>query len=339
MVAHGAFPNWVGLSISLFNARPIHFFRIFLYRKDIKFKLLRESTSYFGYNPRLCFDASCSVNRLESKKQEVVRKIDRIAGNTSRIFQALNSNELDADALSHTIFQISPANELRQLETCHWDAVSQWAFNSLLNKCEAHEANATSQFYRQLSGIPWAASFRGHLFKRQVLNHLCGLRTEYTFSIRRLTDSDQTTWTYPGIKGTPFQKATVIEKIKEAVGNHMPLHLIPSDPNFPAVDSIVYDPNEQRLTCIQITFKSEHSIAVIGLQRIQRWLNPPTSPVGELRPSRRNPWRFVFIVPSDMASTFTSQELKGGSTRGDWARKVEQYVLGLDVGHIIAARQ
>jgi len=37
---------------------------------------------------------------------------------------------------------------------------------------------------------------------------------------------------------------------------------------FP-VDSIVYDPNEEGLTCIQITTNSEHPIAVSGLKRIQ----------------------------------------------------------------------
>lgn len=339
MVVRGAFPNWVSLSISLFSARPIYFFRIFLHRNDIKFKLLRESTTYFGYNPRRCFAASLSTKRLESKKRDVLWKFDLIAKDMGRIFQALNLNELDANAISHTIFQISPADELRQLETCNWDLVSQWAFNSLLDKCESYEAHATAQFYRQLSGIPWAASFRGHLFERQVLNHLSGLHTPHTFSIRRLTDSNQMTWTYPGINGTRFDNMNVIGIIKAAVENHTSLHLLPLDPNFPAVDSIVYDTNEQRLTCIQITFKSKHPIAVKCLKRIQRWLNPSTDPIGELRPSEANPWRFVFIVPPNMASAFTSQVLEGDGTRRDWAGKVEQYVLGLDVGHMIGAQQ
>jgi hypothetical protein len=169
MVTPRAFPNWVGLSISSFNARLIHFFRIFLHRGDIKFKLLRESTSYFGYNPCRCFDASRSVIRLEAKKQQVLRKIKSIAGNTSHIVDVLILYQLDAYALYHTIFQLSPENELRQLETCHCDVVSQWVFDSLLDACETHEANAAARFYRQLSGSSWAASFQGRVFERWML--------------------------------------------------------------------------------------------------------------------------------------------------------------------------
>ncbi len=41
---------------------------------------------------------------------------------------------------------------------------------------------------------------------------------------------------------------------------------------------------------------------------------------------------FRIIVPPEMASTFTLQELKGDTKLGAWAGKVEQYVLGLEVG-------
>jgi hypothetical protein len=33
-----------------------------------------------------------------------------------------------------------------------------------------------------------------------------------------------------------------------------------------------------------------------------------------------------------MAPAFTSQESKGDTAEGEWAEKVEQYVLGSDVG-------
>jgi hypothetical protein len=92
------------------------------------------------------------------------------------------------------------------------------------------------------------------------------------------------------------------------------------------VDSIVYDPNGA-LTCIQVTVRREHDILVEGLKRIQSWLKQP---LDNLRPSRTIPWRFVFIVPSDQ-KTFKSQRLIGDTARGEWAGKVHQYVLRLDV--------
>lgn len=133
---------------------------IFLHPYGVTFELLRKLSSYFGYNPRQCFDASCSVTRLKATMRQVLRKINGIAINMISILQVLHSSEL---ALSDTIFQISPTNELRQLEICHCDAASQWASGSLLNACETHVANAAAQLYRRFSGIPWAESFRGHL--------------------------------------------------------------------------------------------------------------------------------------------------------------------------------
>ena len=50
-------------------------------------------------------------------------------------------------------------------------------------------------------------------------------------------------------------------------------------------------------------------------------------------PHQKNPpWRFVFIVPPNMASAFKLQGLKGDTKKGAWAGKVNKYVLGLDVG-------
>src|SRR6266403_1293781 len=188
----------------------------------------------------------------------------------------------------------------------------------------AKAAEPMRPLYSNLSGQPWAASYRGCLFERQVLKHLDGINTDTNLLIRRLTDSDQVTWTYRGpIQRFTFQESTVIDKIKNTVKTNEPLHLVPLALNFPAVGSIVYHPNEV-LTCVQITIRSEHPIAVSGLRRIQGWLKGGTWSAG-LRPKRR-PWRFVFIVPPEMASTFTLQELKGDTKLGAWAGKVEQYL-------------
>ncbi len=68
----------------------------------------------------------------------------------------------------------------------------------------------------------------------------------HDFPIRGLAPrSDQTTWIYRGrIDHTIFRKSTVIDAITKAVENKQPLHLVPSVPNFPAVNSILYDPND-----------------------------------------------------------------------------------------------
>jgi hypothetical protein len=80
-----------------------------------------------------------------------------------------------------------------------------------------------------------------------------------------------------------------------------------------------------------------HPIAVSALRRIQSWLDLGTLPVG-LCPTKARPWRFLFVVPSRMVSTFQPQRSDGDTTRSEWAGKVDQYVSGLK-DHTIFGRR
>ncbi len=148
------------------------FFRIFLHSKDIPLELLRQSTTYFGHNPRQCFKASYSANILEGKVRAIKGRIDATAAGVTDITTVLQSLETGASDFSNMVFQLFPTNQLRSLSHCRFEAVSRWAFDQLLNKCEELQAGAIIKFYRQISGEPRAASLRGHLFERQVLNSL-----------------------------------------------------------------------------------------------------------------------------------------------------------------------
>jgi hypothetical protein len=208
----------------------------------------------------------------------------------------------------------------------------------LLKVCEAQENYEASKFSRQLSGEPWAASFLGRLFEREILNYLDRNDTDrdLDLSIRRLTNSNEMTWTYPrGIVRFRFEKLTITDDMESAVENKTPMHLVPEASNFPAVDSIVYNPNDPDavVTCIKITMNKDHTILVKGLRSIQRWLRP----LG-LHPTKKRPWRLLFIVPLDMASTFKAQNFKGDTAKGEWRSKVNQYVLGLEEQTIFKRR-
>src|SRR5712675_3657351 len=54
--------------------------RTFLYHDDLPFKLLRESTTYFGCNPRRCFEASSSVDKLKDRMNSVVDAVRKPCG-------------------------------------------------------------------------------------------------------------------------------------------------------------------------------------------------------------------------------------------------------------------
>jgi hypothetical protein len=330
--------------VLLFNTRLMSPCRIFLQPLNLPFKLLRESTLYCGYNPRQCFKASFSAARLGIMKSFVVSAIGEAATNINfvQLFRGTRSGALD---VSHRIFQIFPSNGKRLLSGCQFEPVSRWALDLLLRRYEVRKSDAAADFYYSMSGMSDAASLQGHLFERQVLNHLgdiTSIPAESTFVIRGLTDSiltkwtgwtgfNRTKWTCRGaIRHITFDESTIFNELTEAVRNRMPVRLVPSARNFVAVDSILYDPDDPNavLTCIQITMNMKHPIAVSGLKLIQRWLKRGSSLDG-LRPQKTWPWRFLFVVPSDDPSQFKSQRFIGDTRTGEWAGKVHQYVLGM----------
>ena len=110
------------------------------------------------------------MTKLQGTMEEISTLITNIAINPSQVLQAFYSNR--TGTVSHTIFQIYPTNELRQIGQCKCETVSQWVFDSLMKTCETYEANVAARFYRQLSADPFAASFAGHLFERSTLKEL-----------------------------------------------------------------------------------------------------------------------------------------------------------------------
>ena len=91
------------------KSQLIHFFRIFLHPRDITFKLLRESTSYFGYDPRRCFDASHSADRLRTRVSELKEQSNAIANGTTDVERERRSARTSATTVSHSVFQKFPS--------------------------------------------------------------------------------------------------------------------------------------------------------------------------------------------------------------------------------------
>ena len=261
-------------------------------------------------------------------KKNTKSRIGSVARHESNISQLLHASKSGDSDVSHAVFEISPSDKRRFLSACKFGAVSKWALKFLFKVYETQQADAITTFYQQISGMPSAASLRGHVFELQALHYLDDLRTKREFSIRGLTSTTMT-WIYHG-RTRRFNSPQDLDSIKEitqAVEQKTPLHLVPGA-NFPAVDSILYDPGEV-LTCIQTTISGKHDIRVSGLRRIQSWLRG--EPLAALRPSKNRPWRFIFIVPPSVEESFKSQRLEGDTARGEWAGKVQQYVLGLDI--------
>src|SRR5712671_836664 len=103
MVVRGALTNWVGLTIA-FITRLMPLRRIFLCSSDLSFKLLRVSTSYFGYNPRQCFKASSSVAISQHETKSVATLIGSSAHCAGdNMLQLVFKTQTDDSDISHRI--------------------------------------------------------------------------------------------------------------------------------------------------------------------------------------------------------------------------------------------
>lgn len=222
-----------------------------------------------------------------------------------------------------------PKDDQRMLSQVTTAAISPWALTTLLKIYERRQAGASFEFYQRIKDLPDEGTIRGQMFQAQLLKYLNALKEPQPFTVRRLTSSDTDEWTYPGPTENSFShSSTFFKSLEDAVTQEKPLHLVPKQPNFPAVASILYTPGEV-LTGIQVTVDEKRPVAVVGLQRIQSWLKEE-SLLATLRPSvSGNHWRLIFVVPEGMAATFRNQPFKGKTGLKEWSEKVDQYVLGI----------
>ena len=256
-------------------------FRISLHHIDISVELLIESSSYFGCNPCQCLYAFNSTTTFEENKDSVKLGLKDIPKGTN-IFQLLFPSELVLANVSHTLFKLSSTHETRSLYKCQQGPVSWWALDLFLKEFERHKRNFVAILYKRLASLSGAQTLCGHMFERQVSNHPDAINNHHKFSIRSLTTSIEMEWLYRGpIQHFTFQTSTIIKAIKDTFTCQNSIHLVPSNLNFPTVDSILYDPDSEVLTCIQVMIHDKHDIKVSGLQCIQRWLKLHT-PLADL---------------------------------------------------------
>ncbi|KAF8262318.1 hypothetical protein EI94DRAFT_1789026 [Lactarius quietus] len=74
---HGSFISQ--FAIKLWSRKELLLTGLFLHPSNLSLKLLEESTSYFGFNPRACFEAALSVKKMDRTKSKVIDAIDKAA--------------------------------------------------------------------------------------------------------------------------------------------------------------------------------------------------------------------------------------------------------------------
>lgn len=322
MVPKGVLHYWVGKIIACLRIVLIYAFRLFLHPLDLLYERLKESVSYSGYNPRRSFQASFSVSALRTCVSDVELGFKRL--------QNISITAFLAGQVSHKIFELSPADKFRLLGEARIGAVSAWALDVLLTRYEDKQKDAAAEFYYSITASPSAESLRGRILERQLLKYFDSLKSPQIFPIRSLVDSSIINWTYPGPASRfTFRSVLFASGLQLAVDKKEPSHMVPNDPNFPAMASIVYDPSNGTLTFLQITTNPKHPVSVSGLKYIQSWLKVGT-PLARFRPSKSlTHWKLIFVVPFDLAAYFSAQRFDGDTDKGEWAGKVDQYVVGI----------
>ena len=156
-------------------------------------------------------------------------------------------------------------------------------------RVQSAQVRCCCRIYDSIVGDPHAGSLQ--MFERQV-KYFDNLKEPHVFSIRSLDASSVGEWVYPGLaKRVTFQPVTFAQSLQAAVAGGNPLHLVPKDPNFPALDSTVYRPGKG-LSHMQVTVHTKHPVAVSGLKRVQGSLKRNT-PLADLRPSKTKPWELI----------------------------------------------
>jgi hypothetical protein len=122
--------------------------------------------------------------QLKLSVEEAVRTIPPTV-DLSTIFTEAHSSI----GLSHSIFQLSPGDDMRLLGGARVGAVSRWALDLLLKKYESRQSDAAFDFYQYIKGIQPAAALRGRIMERQVLKYFDSLEGPQAFQIRSLADS------------------------------------------------------------------------------------------------------------------------------------------------------
>ncbi|KAF8510508.1 hypothetical protein BU17DRAFT_70030 [Hysterangium stoloniferum] len=304
-----------------FTLREYLLVGIFLHPQDLTYARLDASRTSLGINPRLCFVASTGCDFLEDEVASLENLIAAVPSSTSII--SLIHDTRSGGEFSHHLFEIYNRDHRHFFSNSLIKPVSDWVFGRLLEQYEERQASAARQLYDLIRKEPALAPTSGIIWERQCHRFFRSLRLSRSFNLRSLDDPSQTiTWDYPG--GTEykaFESASFSTELEAQIQRKTSTYFQPFPASYPTLDSLIYRPD--RLDFLQMTVAKNHPSKIAGFQRIRRGLKLK-GPASNLRPSKEQPWMFIFIVPEETAPSFTKQPF--GEV---WDSKVKQYILAL----------
>jgi hypothetical protein len=198
----------------------------------------------------------------------------------------------------HRAFMLYPGSD-RSLLPSLITPVSEWAMDAIMATLDERSADAAYDLYMSIQGSSPAAAFRGKLWERRVHRFFRSLPTPWAFTIRSLNNSlTRQFGPFYDMEYFNFGSNQMLPGyLMGCVDNCKPGYFQRVAGNFPTLDCIVYQPDNNPLVGIQVTDTSVHSLKAKGLEDLQMLLNRKTS-LAHLRPSTNTAWILLFVVPS-----------------------------------------
>ena len=331
--------KWILFSL----VHRLYFFRLFIVKEDVTLQRFLATASICGFVPRIFLEAAVSPGALEQAKSDILGAIK----SCKDIEDAIDAVVGDL-VVPHRAFVIYPGDQDRLLLGCLVKPTSEYAIDTIMMILDLRGADAALDLYKSVQSSPRAAAFRGHIWERKVHNYF--RHSAPSFVIRSLDTLNNSTT--PNERTIPDERKTrsldlskgmkyfafgppqmLAGKIAECVAEKEAVYLQLSQ-NFASLDSIIYQPNDP-LVGIQITISDAHPIKVTDLSALQKLLKSKDPLLASLRPTVREPWILLFVVPTPMENSFSKQVFTG--VPANWSKKTMQYVLGLDLHQVFRA--
>jgi hypothetical protein len=289
---------------------------------DVEF--LRKVFEVLGPCARECYTVRTDF-RLSEYMVDVKESITKLTLEKTRdLFDSNSSNP----EVSHKIILVRPKEWSRR------SRVSDFRSKAIGTECVGiwmEKAQAKAEEYFELCQGGSQRVFAGSLFENLVHNAFLGkgktrgsLQSKQAVKMEWKGKKFKTTETPADLDIPESLRLKMFSSGSGVIEAEEGVYYRPDYANFPTADSFYVDANG-RLTLIQCTISSSHSINVRGLDKIQQRLCVSGAVVSKA--TKQKPWRIVFVVPPEAKEEFEAGEglvLK-------WAKVLDAFVLPMEM--------
>jgi hypothetical protein len=286
---------------------------------DMSYSNILRTSEYHGTNPRDTFGGhhASVFFSMYYKLQEETSSLP-----TSSHFIWSMYSVQSGSRISPHLFQIYSTDD-HLFSNCLVRPVTDMALGYYLSQYKKKLPAGPRKLYKLLKREPKLASTSTYVFRWGCNEFFQSFKEPRSFTVRSLDKPRKsTTWRYPGKKTDYMRRTSLSSQLQDQIKSGNPGRAIPTSSAFPTFDYIVY--TLDGLEFVQISRGVDCSGGTAGFERVQRWLNRNGQDSQHILPSKKQPWKLIFVVPEETAPSFKKWTFGDG-----WDGKVVQYVLGL----------